>query len=730
MTSPSNFANQDEANISTKAPPPLPPRASQTNEMNSPPSYSSVMAMSSQDPRSSSTQSLVPDPTLANTGRRRILLVYVHGFMGNETSFRSFPAHVHNLVTVTLAETHVIHTKIYPRYRARYSLDQARDQFSAWLAPHEDQWTDTILLGHSMGGLLAADVALLFRHRIVGIINFDVPFVGMHPGIIKAGLGSIFTKVPPPQDQILASSSTENKPSRMSTIFNPKPADPNYNPTFANDVHLPVRKGWENALHWFNKHSSGIREAGKGLVKSHFEFGSAMADYKELKERYSRVRALEEEDEAKRRLGNPDVRSPPRIRFVNYYTASTGRPKKPKSPKSPSPSRPHSASLQHRDSDASGLATVPNPELNKVSSSRGTPPRLSIDVKEHRGGHVVAVTPQDILSATSPEKSFSQQGMDRPALPEVPAIPQEPPFVDLAQISDRAQRRAAEREHDQALEEYQKAVKARNRIIDEREDIEEEWERQRQHKPLCQLRVFPQRNPQPSFPDDQASITDSNYTSHITETNETADTEADSSDIKERKKEKEKKLGKFCMLPPKDGSGHKDPTWIRVYMEGMDEVAAHTSLFFVNETYERLVGDVGARIEEWIREADSMRLLLFNPPLTFSIAVEWSSQTRSPPLIDHPCRPHACHQPPNAQSQPSPTQRPHTTGRAPTEAQRLEDENNLLAAPDSIVKHFDERNLGLLALIPEVCHVRARSVEEGARGETGDAEDRGRVFGR
>lgn len=550
------------------------------------------------------------------------------------------------------------------------------------LAPHEDQWTDTILLGHSMGGLLAADVALLFRHRIVGIINFDVPFVGMHPGIIKAGLGSIFTKVPPPQDQILASSSTENKPSRMSTIFNPKPADPNYNPTFANDVHLPVRKGWENALHWFNKHSSGIREAGKGLVKSHFEFGSAMADYKELKDRYSRVRALEEEDEAKRRLGNPDVRSPPRIRFVNYYTASTGRPKKPKSPKSLSPSRPHSASLQHRDSDASGLANVP---LNKLSSSHDTPPQLSLDVKEHRGGDVVAVTPQDTLSATSPEKSFSQQGMDRPALPEVPAIPQEPPFVDLAQISDRAQRRAAEREHDQALEEYQKAVKARNRIIDEREDIEEEWERQQQHKvavPLprakpeltgeelrlqgerermareqarlegkeyqslneghatraqetpdlamaglesglhtMQLGDQPSHNPYANYefsrsailsqasPDDQASITDSNYTSHMTGTNETADTEADSSDTKERKKEKGKKLGKFCMLPPKDGSGHKDPTWIRVYMEGMDEVAAHTSLFFVNETYERLVGDVGARIEEWIREADSMRLV-------------------------------------------------------------------------------------------------------------------------
>jgi hypothetical protein len=41
----------------------------------------------------------------------------------------------------------------------------------------------------------------------------------------------------------------------------------------------------------------------------------------------------------------------------------------------------------------------------------------------------------------------------------------------------------------------------------------------------------------------------------------------------------------------------------------MDEVAAHTGLFFVNETYERLVGDVGDRIEEWIREADSIRLV-------------------------------------------------------------------------------------------------------------------------
>jgi hypothetical protein len=52
--------------------------------------------------------------------------------MGNETSFQSFPAHVHNFLTITLAETHVVHTKIYPRYKSRKAIDFASDDFSIW----------------------------------------------------------------------------------------------------------------------------------------------------------------------------------------------------------------------------------------------------------------------------------------------------------------------------------------------------------------------------------------------------------------------------------------------------------------------------------------------------------------------------------------------------------------------------------------------------------------------
>jgi hypothetical protein len=130
MTSPAHgsASSQHEARYS-RQPPPLPPRLPSSHDTKIDPT---LIAMSSHDPRSSSTQSLVPDPAVDSSNLRRVLLVYIHGFMGNETSFRSFPAHVHNLVTVTLAGSHVVHTKLYPRYQSRNTLEHARDNFSNW----------------------------------------------------------------------------------------------------------------------------------------------------------------------------------------------------------------------------------------------------------------------------------------------------------------------------------------------------------------------------------------------------------------------------------------------------------------------------------------------------------------------------------------------------------------------------------------------------------------------
>lgn len=85
---------------------------------------------SAQDPRTSSVQSLLP--TGGESGKRTLLLIYIHGFRGKETTFKSFPAHVHNLVAILVAGTHVVHTKIYPAYRSRDKLESARDDFSHW----------------------------------------------------------------------------------------------------------------------------------------------------------------------------------------------------------------------------------------------------------------------------------------------------------------------------------------------------------------------------------------------------------------------------------------------------------------------------------------------------------------------------------------------------------------------------------------------------------------------
>jgi hypothetical protein len=56
-----------------------------------------------------------------------------------------------------------------------------------------------------MGGLLAADAATDLSnksrssstskpHRIVGMIAFDTPYLGMHPHVVKSGIASLFKK--------------------------------------------------------------------------------------------------------------------------------------------------------------------------------------------------------------------------------------------------------------------------------------------------------------------------------------------------------------------------------------------------------------------------------------------------------------------------------------------------------------------------------------------------------
>lgn len=114
------------------------------------------------DPRTASSQSLAPSHVDDDCEtRRRLLVIYIHGFIGSEDSFHSFPFYVHVSLKEKVAATHVVHSKIYPRYKTYKAFHLARDNLSRWLSAHEDSNTDTILVGHSMGGLLAEELVLM-----------------------------------------------------------------------------------------------------------------------------------------------------------------------------------------------------------------------------------------------------------------------------------------------------------------------------------------------------------------------------------------------------------------------------------------------------------------------------------------------------------------------------------------------------------------------------------------
>lgn len=554
------------------------------------------------------------------------------------------------------------------------------------LAPHESVNTDVVLLGHSMGGLVAAEIELLpataptpwntFRHRIIGTINFDVPFLGMHPSVVGTGIGSIFRPAAPPTDISYDSDSAHlsttssltvdsastiesQRPSRQDTLFS-HPTDPNFNPRFTNDVILPMRKGWQNAMHFMNKHSDNIQKATKQLVKSHVEFGGAMADYSSLRLRYMRVRALEDEDTTIRQRLSHLPQIPARVRFVNYYTASTGRKKEIRS-------RSRSPYGQHLDSTTSLGAGMYN--LNLSSQSLNSPsaplsPRISIeehigDSVVHKGhvekGHDLPTLDEEKLPAESSKEDAQVHGMhddpsisnihvQMPNLPPLPPPPTKPPPLDLTVYPDPAAQELIRREHNRQVRAFEQAMQDREAAIQDRKRLEDslrklaiqEKTKSREHKAKESI---PQasgtsQNPVPA--------TEAESTPKLTSTEPIQSKQADSkgqvfssigesstspadwssptesapmfSIDKEESRSiapeatKRKKDRKFCALPKKI-NGERDPLWIRVYMEGHDEVSAHTGLFYMSETYERLVGDVGAKIEEWVRDDMTRRMI-------------------------------------------------------------------------------------------------------------------------
>ncbi|KAG7096776.1 hypothetical protein E1B28_004186 [Marasmius oreades] len=139
-----------------------------------------------------------------DTGQDILLLIFIHGFKGDDNTFAQFPQRLTNILLDSLPDFKV-ESLMFPVYETRGELNEAVARFADWLATLTVQKeaqhggagkAKIVLCGHSMGGLLAADAVLEFVNsrpdvnapiwpNIIACIAFDTPYFGLHPYVFK-----------------------------------------------------------------------------------------------------------------------------------------------------------------------------------------------------------------------------------------------------------------------------------------------------------------------------------------------------------------------------------------------------------------------------------------------------------------------------------------------------------------------------------------------------------------
>ncbi|KAK4505705.1 hypothetical protein PRZ48_003670 [Zasmidium cellare] len=105
--------------------------------------------------------------------KKTLLLVFIHGFKGSDHTFHKFPQELAKNLSQALPKINVLSVQ-YPQYETRGDLKDCVAKFKEWLqnktidlevanrtpSPTVDPSVHIILVGHSMGGIVAAETLL------------------------------------------------------------------------------------------------------------------------------------------------------------------------------------------------------------------------------------------------------------------------------------------------------------------------------------------------------------------------------------------------------------------------------------------------------------------------------------------------------------------------------------------------------------------------------------------
>ncbi|KAI0663247.1 hypothetical protein C8Q70DRAFT_956954 [Cubamyces menziesii] len=160
-----------------------------------------------QSSESMSTTTNQAEPTTQVTPADLVLIVFIHGFKGTDSTFGEFPQRLQHVISETLENT-AVESIVFPAYETKGDLNAAVTRFADWLTDLTVRRevanglgggagkANIVLCGHSMGGLLAADALIEFVNTrpdklaplwpsIVACIAYDTPYLGLHPFVFK-----------------------------------------------------------------------------------------------------------------------------------------------------------------------------------------------------------------------------------------------------------------------------------------------------------------------------------------------------------------------------------------------------------------------------------------------------------------------------------------------------------------------------------------------------------------